>query len=230
MAAPVIRSSVNPAWILNTDNPIVSLINVTNVRSTVPVASDLLKITRGHAIAVVEYLRPDGTRFTAQYDIQATGETRTLGDLFQGSIGNSQGYIHEVRTYDTAENPPEPAWIASYSRHSSQQWRTSHANAARFARIMNHFRLGVEIAEKTGEPLYKYQVAGSNRFVLLGGNGGDNCVTFLKSRMEETEIIAREALWGDSIKASPERHVTHVGNSTVLRLVYNTLNFLGLRS
>ena len=56
--------------------------------------------------------------------------------------------------------------------------------------------------------LPRYQVAGKHRAEALGGNGGDNCVTWAEERLKEAGIINTDRHSTDSIKAVPLLHTS----------------------
>ncbi len=195
--APPFTSRVNPKWDFDKQKWMVSLVNTGTVLG-------------GHAIIVVEGVKENGNLFVRQFDILAREYTITNADAFQKSLGNVQGYISKIRIFKTYNNSIE------YSQYSSENWYASPQEVKDMRRsIKVKQRTIAQVTTEDGvllegrEPPYKYQMAGSKRLWIFGGNQGDNCVTWALKEIVQANIL-KNGDGGkkiDLIKAPPQAHV-----------------------
>jgi hypothetical protein len=203
-------SQVNGGWEFNQQKGIVSVINSGNYLNA-------------HAMLVVEYLDQDGKLFVGQYDITAKKIHVTFGDWVQRIMGNSQGVIGKVRcNYDKSEvytpaevaSQPGLAYVSPYGRDysscHSDNWYATPLQIKNLIASIKEKAKEIEDAKAEGkESPYKFQLAGSRRWAWLGGNGGDNCLTWCQARLTEVGIIrnGEGEKKIDIVKAPPQAHV-----------------------
>ncbi len=190
-------SLVNPAMNYDDNQWLISLLNTGSK-------------TAGHAMIIVEG-REKGENFVGQYEV--TGyvlkNPATSAERFQNAIGNDIGYICAIRALEGKIcTYPKP-----FSKLSSMTWTALKSDVKNMITNIHDMKKQTEDAIKNQQPLpYVYQKAGSKRSALLGGNQGDNCVTWAKKQILLAHINQGmlETNWAitDTIKALPEAQVT----------------------
>lgn len=166
---------------------------------------------RGHAQIVVEGIE-HGLPFFRRFDMIRGGKTH-FSSKFQKWCGNEEGTIGEIR-----ENGPSQR---NYALLESTQWRVPAADANRMMDAIRQERAALEQAKRDGtdKDLFKYQNAGSKRWkLLLGGNGGENCVTWAEKKLAIAGAGNRGVIL-DSSKASPKMHLKHTQIMTGVALI-----------
>jgi len=193
-----LKSKVNPEYDFDNQRYVVHLINT----------GDALG---GHLVILVEGLKNDGSLFVRQFDIRARERTETTQDTLQSTLGNTQGYISAILTHKQYR----PGFNYSQKSHSPQPWYATPEAVKRMrTSIKDKQRQLNDALDENGklkegkEPPFKWQMAGSRRWWGLGGNGGDNCVTWSQRELIEANIMKPEeaAKKIDLVKAPPEAH------------------------
>lgn len=186
-------SRVNPSWNFDEQNWLVSLVDIQD-----PHCCNF----HGHAQIVIEG-QEAGKTFVRRYDIIRGGKTYYSSD-FQRLVGNEEGTIGEIREFIGYS-------AKSYKELSSKQWSApSEAVKMMIASILEEKR-ALEIAKAEGKAsiLFKYQNAGSGRWTwLLGGNGGENCITWAEKHLATIKIGNGMKVL-DFKKASPVVHIRY---------------------
>jgi hypothetical protein len=181
------KSSVS-GWEFSEKSWVVSLLNTGS------------KVT-GHAMIVVEGIEND-TLFVGQYEVYSKIIVdETISDVMQRTIGNSQGYISKIRVI---ENFGE--FTRDYGQYSHKCWYAMPEDVRKMILSIKNAQQLIEQAIENHEDLpFKYQTAGSNRLSILGGNGGDSCVTWAESQLVIANI-GNSFILADLIKAIPQLH------------------------
>lgn len=154
----------------------------------------------------------DGQKFRGRYELCNFMDTaNVVGGVFQKKIGNIPGVIDSINVVEEADDVQDHReYEASYS---SKSWFVSPARAQTMIAKIKEEQAVIarekEEYERNGDIrvfTHLYQCAGSARSLILGGNGGENCVTWA-----EKMLAIADAGNGvkpiDSIKAAPQAHV-----------------------
>jgi len=183
-------SQVNPTYQFDQTKCVVSLFNTGSALT-------------GHGMLVVEREKNEKP-LVAQCEVVGkiiVDETR--GERYQGKIGNAQGYITKIRVIE-GENYTSPK---KYSTIPSKSWYATPEAVEKMIQSIIFDRDRTKAAmDKGEEPPIKYQVAGSYRAWILGGNEGENCLTWAENKLRVAGIEPKTT-WLDWIKAVPELHI-----------------------
>jgi hypothetical protein len=112
--------------------------------------------------------------------------------------------------------PRTSVLIRPYAEMTSRSWFVSPEKAIKIITSIEESSKTLEDAQaeakRKGCPVewpFKYQTAGSYRLSILGGNGGDSCITWLEKKLAIGGINVGSATRPiDSSKASPGSHIT----------------------
>lgn len=186
-----LTSKVNPHFSITKEQATVSLFN------TGPVYA-------GHAMIVVERLDEQGKLVVGQYEVLGKiVVTRTAGEIFQRTLGNSQGYIAQIRIIEQASY----TYPGDYADLASKSWYAKPEAVKKMIRSIKEQQAKIEGAIAQGKELSDlYQTAGSQRWWWLGGNGGESCLTWAEKKLRIAGIEPQGS-WLDYIKAMPVLHV-----------------------
>lgn len=186
-------SKINPKFHMDQNNSVVSLLNTGSAWT-------------GHAVIIVEGMTKEGSLFVGQYELRAkmlkSSGTQTMMDVLQGSTGNNQGYIGELRVIET-DRYTHPKDLSEFS---SKSWFVRPEYVQKMIDAIKKEYDELEEAKAERRELPPYQSAGSYRTRALGGNGGENCLTWAENRLRIAMINPINS-WFDWIKALPELHV-----------------------
>jgi hypothetical protein len=180
--------------------------------NTVPVDTDLpvcpLKIQK----------RAPGL-FFGEYDI--TGNSFENDNSWQAWLGNTMGYITKVRcnpeNHLNAEN--SGGYDGAYRDYCSKQYSAksyyaSPEAALKMIRAIEAdaatLRREIDLAVRENQNVvwpFTYQKAGSFRWSIWGGNGGDNCITWAEGKLAIAGVGNGKVVL-DSKMASTEVHVS----------------------
>ena len=174
-------SQIEPSWEIREKSWVVSLLNSGS------------KIG-GHAVIVVEGIQNNRV-WVGQYDITASAVIETTTDIVQDSLGNTPGYIDQIRIFEGDK------YGRDYSNFSSKSWT---ADPEKVAHMITKIK---EMQARLPDEKIPFQKAGSKRWPYFGGNGGDNCVTWAEKQLAIAGV-GNAAIKADKIKASPAMHVT----------------------
>jgi hypothetical protein len=181
----------------------------------------------GHARIVVEGVE-NGNSFVGQYEIaHYLGVSEGVKAQFQKAIENEPGVITGISVFER-ENYVHPA----YSNYHSKSWFVTPENIRRMVQEVKKTQglimAELEAFQRTGDLKFfthAYQKAGSARTPVLGGNGGDNCVTWAE-KMLAIANAGNGVKPVDSFKAAPEAHVRiQIGWTPI---ILTALGFVGL--
>lgn len=181
-------SRVSSGWEFSEQAWVVSLLNTGSVLT-------------GHAVIVVEGIE-NNTVFVGQYEVSSKIIVdQTVGDVMQRTMGNAQGYIAEIRVIENVGK-----YTRNYEGYTHKSWYATPENVRIMIDSVKGASEAIKYAIESGEDLpYKYQTAGSSRFWLLGGNGGESCVTWAENQLKLAQI-GNGTIWADLVKAFPEWH------------------------
>lgn len=155
----------------------------------------------GHAMIVVEGIE-NNRLFIGQYEVRSKIIIdQTIGDVMQRTMGNAQGYIAEIRVIENFDE-----YTRDYKDYSHKSWYATPEKVRIMIDTVKDASQAIKNAIENGEDLpFKYQAAGSSRFWLLGGNGGESCVTWAEKQLKLAEV-GNGTIWADLVKAFPEWH------------------------
>jgi hypothetical protein len=171
---------------------------ITEQASVVSLLNTGSKLT-GHALIVVEMVK-NNIIFVGQYEVKGKYVVdETMGDFVQRTTGNAQGYIAKIEVFENGE------YTRDYSGYSHKSWYATPDNVQLMIQSIKTAKQTLEQAMERGEFPYKYQTAGSNRWWLLGGNGGESCVTWAEKQLAIAQV-GNSYVLADLIKALPELH------------------------
>ena len=174
-------------------------------------------ILGGHAVIVVEGINKDNRLFQGEYDITANSFPEEQ-DSLQETLGNTLGVITKIRcnplpAHRQLTDAPTAAFHRDYATLPIKSWYVSPKLALdMITSIENDAKLiddEVSSATKEGRNVqwpFKYQKAGSYRWNLWGGNGGENCVTWAEKKLAIAGA-GNGKIAIDSKKAAPFVHV-----------------------
>ena len=175
------NSCVKEGWDYTEGKWIVSLLNTGGKLS-------------GHAVIVVERVE-SAIPSVSQYDLKSKMIVdETYGDTVQRTTGNAQGYIAEIRVI--------PNITRDYKNYPGKCWYAEPADVKKMIDSIEKAKKEIEEGHDRGV-LPKYQSGGSERWWWLGGNRGDNCVTWAEKQLIVANI-KNEGHILDSLKASPQ--------------------------
>lgn len=199
----MLKSIISKNYEYNENKWVVSLVNTGN-----------------HAVIIVEGIKKNGSTFQGEYDITANSYPEEQS-FIQNLLGNTTGYITKIRCNPVEEKRLEPNTIpATFFRdyvnqqYHANSWYTSPEKA--LAMIVSieadAETLETEINEAVRENRevvwpFKYQKAGSGRWAIWGGNGGESCVTWAENKLAIAGVGSGVSIL-DSKKALPELHAT----------------------
>lgn len=146
-------------------------------------------ILRGHAAIIVEGVDQAGKRFVKQFDIRAIIKEESIQDRLQGSIGNRQGYISEIREFDSYHFLPGS---------KPENWFARPLDVEAMMKSIRDQRDKLEAGE-----MFAFQLAGAWRSKYLGGNAAHNCFTWTEKKLAISKVGSGYRM-GDSIKAVPD--------------------------
>lgn len=192
-------SYVNPKFHFDNNTCVVSLLNTGSA-------------WLGHAVIVVES-KKGGQLFVGQYEVYGKilkePVDKTWMDTTQSLMGNKQGYIGKIRVIETDRYTDSD----DLSKFSSKSWYAKPESVQKMIDSIKRLRDELEETKrqikahmKAMNDLPAYQIAGSYRTPVLGGNGGESCITWAENRLREAGIEP-DSSWWDYIKAIPEKHV-----------------------
>ena len=184
-------SQVKPTMKYDSNHWLVSLVNLK--------ASEASSL-HGHAVIVVEGVE-DGKPLFRAYDI-IRGKIDPVGQSswIQRLMGNETSVIGDIREFRKNDR--------NYSAHDSAQWYAPPVAVAQMISMIHLHIHAFQNAKLNGTvpQQFKFQTAGSGRLWILGGNGGENCVTWAEKQLVVAGIGNRAIKVLDSIKASPALH------------------------
>jgi hypothetical protein len=132
-----LTSKVNPHFSITKEQAAVSLFN------TGPVYA-------GHAMIVVERLDEQGKLVVGQYEVLGKiVVTRTAGEIFQRTLGNSQGYIAQIRIIEQ----PSYTYPGDYADLASKSWYAKPEAVKKMIRSIKEQQAKIEEAIAQGKEL-----------------------------------------------------------------------------
>lgn len=176
---PMLKSQIQPSWDILEQSWVVSLLNTGS------------KIG-GHAVIVVEGIK-NNRIWVGQYDIKAIAVIEKATDLVQSSIGNIPGYINRIDIFE------RDSYGRDYSQYSAKSWM---ASPEKIEIMITKIK---EAKERLNNEDAPFQAAGNKRSLILGGNGGHNCVTWAEEQLTHAGI-GNGTIKTDKIKAAPQIH------------------------
>ena len=167
---------------------------------------------RGHAVILIEGLDEHGALFVKSFD--AIKQNGHFISGFQKLCGNEQGTL-ELREFP---GYGKKAW-------STFEHRSRTIGAGKVLEMIGSIEAEIAankqaIANGTvkTDPRFRFQNAGSERSSILGGNEGDNCVTWAEKWLIHVDAAFFDKAV-DSVKATPRVHV----NASTTKLVKRSL-------
>ncbi|MCH9626353.1 MAG: hypothetical protein S4CHLAM123_15500 [Chlamydiales bacterium] len=161
-------------------------------------------VIAGHAMISVQGVELYND-FFGQYELTNKIVVKeTIGQRYQASIGNNQGFIANIRVIESHQNNNPK----NLEELSSRSWYASPENVKNMIASIKEDQKEIKKAlEKDDvESLPPYQTGGVHRFTWLGSNGGHSCLTWAEEKLQVANINPSTSMF-DSIKACPELHV-----------------------
>lgn len=162
-------------------------------------------LKNSHAVLVVQGTRTNGAPFIGSYEVWGVVEAAlTWSNSIQKALGNKQGTVGiRIR---------EDAGVPNYLLNSFES-STVHRNVP--AANLNAMLQSIYAQRNQTIP---YQEAGAGRLSIWGGNGGHNCITWVKSKLAIAGLD-NGTLPTDSSVTIPEAHT----NKKAQLAIYGTL-------
>lgn len=198
------RSKVNTNWEFDDQAWVLSLVNT---RDEHPCCE-----LEGHSQIVVEGKLPNGEVFVMRFDIVRHGNTSY-------TIRDHKGYSAK-----------------DYSKLESTQWFATPTAVHAMIRSIRDDQRDLENLRKHDEAhktnfadvIYRYEKAGSKRWTwLLGGNGGENCVTWAEKKLALAWSGNRGKVF-DLVGASPRIH-TKLSTQNMLKIAVPSAVVAGIK-
>ena len=126
----------------------------------------------------------------------------TYSDTLQRATGNAQGYIAKIRVIGT------PNYTRDYRGYNARSWYAAPEDVKKMIAAIKDAKAEIEDAIAKDRNLPKYQSAGSERWWRLGGNRGDNCVTWAEKQLVIAHIHNDPSMLDST---APQLHVNAGG-------------------